>query len=304
VVDISKIDRPLLLDYFPRGVVALDLEMTGLSPLNDHIIEIGAIKITPQREQVATFDQLVKPPVKISAANMAIHGITDQMVANSPAIKEVLPKLLAFVGELPLIAHNAKFDVGYLIAAIHHYGLEIPGCPIFCSCQLSRITFRQMSSHRLADLTTNLMIPLTNHHRAHGDAVAALLLFQAALREVAAQGKPSDYYLQSRYCNLSDFDPEKCTLDLPGHLFSLYDYTPRQELVEISYRGGKRKNQFRPVRPISLLPMPGGNILYAHCLESDLYKSYILDKISEVKPLTKAAQQKWEEELKKRANRG
>ncbi|MBT3235775.1 MAG: 3'-5' exonuclease [Bdellovibrionales bacterium] len=303
----NNIDHPLLLEKFPRGVIALDLEMTGLSPLNDHIIEIGAIKVTPNVAEAKIFDQLVSPPVKISSCSKAsseIHGITDQMVLGQPKLEVVLPKLFEFVGTLPIIAHNAKFDVGHLIAAIHRLESAIPNCEVFCSCQLSRITFRQLNSYSLDQLAAHLMITMENHHRAKNDALTSLLIFQAALKHLGQESKAPSYYLQSRYCSLSDFNPENCTLDLPGHLFSLYDYTPRQQLIEIKYSGGKRKNCFRPVRPISLLPMPEGNILYAHCLESDLYKSYLLNKIGEVKPLTTAAQNKWEELLLKRAKNG
>ena len=113
----NNIDHPLLLEKFPRGVIALDLEMTGLSPLNDHIIEIGAIKVTPNVAEAKIFDQLVSPPVKISSCSKAsseIHGITDQMVLGQPKLEVVLPKLFEFVGTLPIIAHNAKFDVEML----------------------------------------------------------------------------------------------------------------------------------------------------------------------------------------------
>ncbi|MFI5391695.1 MAG: hypothetical protein ACHQYQ_10060 [Bacteriovoracales bacterium] len=61
--------------------------------------------------------------------------------------------------------------------------------------------------------------------------------------------------------------------------------------MRIIYLGGSKKNEFRPIRPLSLLPLPQGNVLYAHCLESNLYKIYNLNKISECALAT-------EEELK------
>ena len=65
--------------------------------------------------------------------------------------------------------------------------------------------------------------------------------------------------------------------------------------MEIKYRGGSLKNQFRPIKPVSLLPMPQGNMLYALCLKSNIYKSYALRKITEVRELSTENQLKWSE---------
>ena len=72
------------------------------------------------------------------------------------------------------------------------------------------------------------------------------------------------------------------------------------ELIEIKYNGGSQKNKFRPIRPISLIPRPNGLCLYAHCLQSDLFKFYLLKKIPEVKMLKGADKEFWEEKLKNR----
>src|SRR5690606_3617822 len=103
-----------LLRFFPQGLVAFDLEMTGLSPLLDKIIEIAAIKILPDG-QIESFHTLVNPLIEIPKKTTEFHMITDEMVKDAPTLKRPLKNFIEFYGNLPLVAHNAQFDVGFLI---------------------------------------------------------------------------------------------------------------------------------------------------------------------------------------------
>ncbi|MBT6325321.1 MAG: 3'-5' exonuclease, partial [Bdellovibrionales bacterium] len=98
---------------FPNGVVFFDLETTGLSPLVNKIIEIGAIKIA--NDSVSYFSTLINPKVKIPEATIKIHKITDDMVEDSELIEQVLPRFMSFISDHSLVAHNAKFDIGFLV---------------------------------------------------------------------------------------------------------------------------------------------------------------------------------------------
>ena len=80
---------------------------------------------------------------------------------------------------------------------------------------------------------------------------------------------------------------------IPEKLIGLISKIEKKQVIDIKYNGGSRRGEFRPIRPISLLPLPEGNVLYAHCLESDVYKSFALKKISEFRELNA-------DELKKR----
>ena len=68
-------------------------------------------------------------------------------------------------------------------------------------------------------------------------------------------------------------------------------------LIEIKYNGGSQKNKFRPIRPISVIPRPQGLSLYAHCLQTDLFKFYLLKKIPEIKKLKKEEEESWKKKL-------
>lgn len=282
-ITLTHDEKEDLFRFFPDGVVVLDLETTGLSPLVDKIIEISAVKITPSDTSdfnLEAFDELVNPEIEIPQYTIDIHGIKDEDVADKEKIDKVLPKFLDFAGPLPLVAHNAKFDTGFLIFDMHQQDIMDLKNKVYCTIKISRHAFPNMKNHKLGNLCEELEIPLENHHRALDDAIADLMILAKCLK-----GKKSERIMNESYLfKLSDFKKLE-DWDLPDHLKLLLSKIEKQQLVEIKYKGGTVKNQPRPVRPISLLPMPSGHILYGHCLLSDIYKSFALKKISDVKEL-------------------
>lgn len=92
--------------------VAIDVETTGLSPVYNELIEISAIKYEKAKKK-DTFSTLIKPKKEISDTITNITGITNEMVKNAPNIEQVMPKLIDFIGEYPIVAHNANFDYSF-----------------------------------------------------------------------------------------------------------------------------------------------------------------------------------------------
>jgi DNA polymerase III epsilon subunit family exonuclease len=288
-LDFPQEQRDALLHFFPNGVIAFDVETTGLSPLMDKIIELSAFKLT--REGLSSFDTLINPQIKIPEETIAIHGINDSMVQDAPDITEVLPEFFKFTEGLPLVAHNAKFDCGFVVFQSHFHDQEMVPSKIYCSCQFSRSVFKDSENHKLATLVKHLDIPLENHHRALDDAKASL--------QIVAIGCDSDDPMETAralelcyYGDLSDYD-KNVELEIPAHLELLKRKIRQRHVIELRYSGGSMKNKLRPIKPLSLLPQPEGNILYAHCLVSDLHKSFLLSKIKEVKEPSSEMLQKY-----------
>lgn len=100
-------------DIARREFVVLDLETTGLDKVYDGIVEIAAIKYIDGVE-AEKFTTLVNPGRSIPPGAMAVHKITDDMVKSAPAIKQVMPQLLTFLGDSLLVGHNANFDIGFV----------------------------------------------------------------------------------------------------------------------------------------------------------------------------------------------
>lgn len=97
--------------------VVFDLETTGLEPKKERIVEIGAVKFD-RRGPIGRFSVLIDPGIPMPAKASEINGITDAMLAGKPGIDLVLPDFLRFIGDAPLIAHNANFDCSFVNAAL------------------------------------------------------------------------------------------------------------------------------------------------------------------------------------------
>jgi DNA polymerase-3 subunit epsilon len=277
-LNLTDNERKLLLEFFPQGLIAVDLETTGLSPLVDRIIEIAAYKITADGASV--FSTLINPEIPIPAHTTAIHNITDDMVVDSPVLARVLSEFKSFLGDTPIVAHNAKFDLGFIVMGLQRENIKISNALVYCSCKMSRITHKEMINHKLGTLVKELNIPLLNHHRALDDAFASLKVFVKSLERLTnEENKHHDLKSHGFLFSLGDFDELK-NEELPLHLEELNKLVKEAAVIEIQYTGGQRKNEFRPVKLNSLLNTPDGNILYARCLWSDMYKSFKLNKIA------------------------
>jgi DNA polymerase III epsilon subunit family exonuclease len=153
-----------------RGLscVVVDIETTGLEPVSSEIIEIAALKV--EKGGIAdVFNSLIRIDRSLTAEIVNLTGITDQMLAEGSDKVEVLQKLLAFVRDLPLIAHNVEFDIPFLN---HHLGLTL-GTSLanqsICTLKLARKIVPGLPSYRLQKLADHFAIPAPVVHRAHGD---------------------------------------------------------------------------------------------------------------------------------------
>lgn len=139
------------------------------------ICQIGVVRVVDGVE-VAAESWLCAPPPGLSgfgAGNIAVHGITPEMVADQPGFAERLPGLLEFIGDLPVIAHNAQFDMMALRRACLAAEVPVPELTFGCSLVLSRAAQLGLPDHRLPTVAAGLGVPLGRHHDATEDARAA-----------------------------------------------------------------------------------------------------------------------------------
>ena len=161
VVHGSK-DIPLTGEF-----VAFDLETTGLSAKHDVITEIGAV-IYRDGEILEEFQSFVNPHRPLSPRITELTGITDEMLRDAPDIEDVLPKFLAFCGERPLAAHNADFDVSFVLAACRK--LNISYEPTYLDTLImAQNLLPDLKNHKLNIVADALSLPEFNHHRAVDD---------------------------------------------------------------------------------------------------------------------------------------
>jgi DNA polymerase-3 subunit epsilon len=131
---------------------------------------------------------LIQPPRnEYESINISIHGITPKMTADSPEFSEVWPEVLSTIGELPLVAHYAAFDIGVLRASLAAEGQIWPTLTYVCTCVLARHAWPGWLSYRLDDVAHACGVEF-QHHEAGADASAAA---QLGIALCGATGQPS-----------------------------------------------------------------------------------------------------------------
>lgn len=160
-------------------LIVLDFETTGLLPDYDRTIEVAATLLVDHRP-LRTFTQLMHPGRRLPAFITALTGINDQMLRGKPRPEEVMPRLLAFAGNRPIVAHNAAFDRGFLQAELARAGLNISN-EFLCTMRLARRLEPGLDSYRLGALvdTLDLHAPdAPRFHRSVADVNHAVALWQ------------------------------------------------------------------------------------------------------------------------------
>jgi DNA polymerase III subunit epsilon len=170
--------------------VIVDLETTGWQPGEARITEIGAVRFAGG-QVTAEFSTLINPGQPIPSDIAALTGISDAMVAGAPAIQAVLPSFLAFAGSSSVLtAHNAPFDLGFLIAACGDCGLRWPGFPILDTVTLARQVLgeAEVPDCKLSTLASYFGSPTAPCHRALADARATAAVLHGLIGRLAESG--------------------------------------------------------------------------------------------------------------------
>lgn len=164
--------------------VAIDLEMTGLTPRLDRIIEIGAIK--HKAGSIETFQTLVDPEMPLTEEVTEITGITNDMLEGATDIDSAMTSFMEFVGDLPLVAHCVSMDYAFLKqwALNHKVDMAYQGVD---TLYLSRRLCPDTEKHTLLAMQEYFGIKNDKQHRALGDAVACDELYQKLLEKFGDQ---------------------------------------------------------------------------------------------------------------------
>ena len=166
-------------------IVVFDFETTGLSAEQGcRVIEIGAVKLRGDRV-VDEFTTLVKPSGKLPDKIVSITGITDALLMNAPDPRSVMTRFSKFIANTPVVAHNAKFDIGFLKSEFTRFDLPIPDT-VLCTMELAKRIFPKAGKYSLDSLTTFLGLPSNaKAHRALTDARQAAELWKVICKRVA-----------------------------------------------------------------------------------------------------------------------
>jgi DNA polymerase-3 subunit epsilon len=170
--------------------VAFDLETTGLSPQLDRIVEIGAVKFVDGKE-TERYGLLVNPEMPMPPGAAAVNGISDDMLAGKPTIRDVLPEFLQFIGGAVLVAHNAGFDLGFVNSAMGRLGLGRLANDYVDTRVMAQKAFPGRANYKLQSLAADLGVKALEAHRAEDDARVCQEVFEACLKELNPGGQTS-----------------------------------------------------------------------------------------------------------------
>ena len=166
--------------------VVFDLETTGLNVNEgDSIIEVGAVKIS-NGKIIDRFDELINPGKLLDPKITEITCITDEMLKDKLTEKEAIIKFINWCDNLPLVAHNAHFDLSFLEMACLKYNLGRLKNTIIDTLGLSRYLESHEKYHNLATLVKryNITWDENKHHRADYDSEGTALIFYKMLKKL------------------------------------------------------------------------------------------------------------------------
>lgn len=183
---IDIIFRPNNSSLEDNTYVVFDFETTGFNAGGgDSIIEVGAVKLQ-NGEIIDRFSCLINPGRELPAKITEITGITNKDLKDKPSEEEVIRIFMEWTKDLPMVAHNAKFDASFLKMAYQKYNLGEYTNPLIDTLELSRVLDPSWGRHGLSQLVKRYEIPFDedSHHRGDYDAEATALIFHKMIKKL------------------------------------------------------------------------------------------------------------------------
>lgn len=187
-----------------RSYIAFDIETTGLSPNENEIIEIGALKVREGKVQ-DRFMEFIKPKFPIPENITRLTGITNDMVAGARVREQVIPEFLDFCEEDVLIGHNIIFDYSFVANSARSLGFTFEKSGID-TLHIARTVHSDLPSKNLGALCEYYRIQNTAAHRAYHDALATAKLYQN-MSHYYEESSPGIFAAQPLVCKVKECQP-------------------------------------------------------------------------------------------------
>ncbi len=164
----------------------IDVETTGLSPRQHRVLELAVIRLGAKGDVIDEWSTRFNPEGPVGATH--IHGISDADVRHAPLFRDLAHDVRNLVGGLPIVAHNARFDLAFLRAEFSNARFEMPYADAICTLEASHRYLPHLHRRRLADCCAAAQISLSGAHSALGDARATAALLRHYLRVNGGDG--------------------------------------------------------------------------------------------------------------------
>ncbi len=251
-----------------------DLETTGISHITEKITEVGIIKIK-NGEVIDTFECFVNPEKPIPEKVVEVTHITDDMVKDAETIDKVMPKILEFMGDSVLVAHNADFDIGFMKYNCEQLGLKIENTYID-TLRLARAMFPDFTKYKLGIIAEKLGITVEVAHRALDDVKTLVAVFKKMIEN--AKEKKAKYI--DDFDNVFETDFKK----LPSYhaIILAQNYVGLKNLYKlISYSHLDYFYKKPRILKSMLNQYREGLILGSACEAGELYRAIVADRPEE-----------------------
>ncbi len=167
----------------PAAYAVFDCETTGTDTASDEIVSLALVRLDPDGLEMARYATLVRPSRPIPAEATAVHGISDEDVADAPAFAEIAGELLGLLAGAVFVAHNASFDLGMLQRAFAGAGIAYSPPAVACTLEAFRLLEPLADNHRLQTICERRGIELHDAHEAISDVLATVALLRVLLDE-------------------------------------------------------------------------------------------------------------------------
>ncbi|NLZ48813.1 MAG: DNA polymerase III subunit alpha [Clostridiales bacterium] len=258
----------------------LDLETTGFSPVTEKITEIGIMKFKDGKV-IDKFSTFVNPEKPIPARVVEVTNITDDMVKDAETIEQVFPKMMEFIKDSVLVAHNASFDVGFLKHVAKELGYEFDFTYVD-TLSLAQELFPEYKTYKLGRIAKHLGIKVEVAHRALDDVDTTVKVFKVMLDMLKERGVKTlddielyasdEIAKQEEYKKLKTYHAIILAKDYVGlkNLYKLVSFSH----VDYFYKKPRiLKSLYKKYSE--------GLILGSACSEGELYQAILLGKSEE-----------------------
>jgi DNA polymerase-3 subunit epsilon len=258
--------------------VAFDTETSGAYPAGDEIVEFGAVRWKGGRV-VDSYQTLLKPREKMSDFIIGIHGITNEMVADAPLIKDKIQEIRKFFEGAFLMAHHAPFDMGFVCFEFEKNHIPLPAEPVLCTSLLSRVMIPESPNHKLQTLIGELHLERGTAHRAHDDARACLMVGLECFRRLGEKATVNEALKKmGKFLPWENYRLVGSGNELIGKALEAVE---KKLPMDIVYDGGSSKGETRRIGPLGIVRNPDGDYIMAKCFRDASPKRFYLSKIKD-----------------------
>lgn len=255
-----------------HSYVAFDTETSGAWPVGCDVVEFGAVKWQGGKE-VGQLQFLLKPREPMSNFIIGIHGITNEMVADAPAISTKIREISEFFKGSVLMAHHAPFDLGFMAVDFEMNNLAFPVEPVLCTSLLARKLIHGTENHKLQTLVKHLGINGGAAHRALDDARSCLYVGLKCLELMGPQASLQDAMkVQEKPLKWEMYS----ILGKDSNLRAIVEASRTKSRLEFLYDKG---TAVRQAVPMGLVRNPDGDFMQAYCLKDRAAKRFYVAKI-------------------------